>query len=132
MDVSSIISLLEEGTPDGFEAALSIYNEGAHSGSLAKLTLTEPLGAVLSIDDQVLGFSEDDSVEVRARSVADYPKDTTEIIVRYEVISEQASYSPCVVGASLNPKFDGCKFFFGTNLRKEKSSLIICNSVGSD
>jgi len=108
LDVSNIIGLLEEGTPDGFEAALRIYNEGAHSGSIAKLTLTEPLGAVLSVDDLVLGFTEDGLVEVRARSVANYPKDTTQILVRYEVTSEQASYSKCVVGANLNPILDGC------------------------
>lgn len=108
LDQEEFIAQLSLGTDSGFDSAMQIYSKGAFSEPVAYLNLTSPLAATLTVGDRVIGTSQGATTEVRGSIVANYPKGTSTIVVKYDVNEIQSSYVSCQVAANPNPKYDGC------------------------
>ncbi len=95
------------GTSDSFVAAKSIYTDGAHSRSLATVTLETALTSPLNADTLIVGKSATGS-EINGVVYENYAAGTSVIQFQYDVTSVQASYVGCRVGANPEPFTDGC------------------------
>jgi hypothetical protein len=109
--------MLEEqlafGTDQSFATAKSIYTEGAHSKSVASVTLNSGLLNAVPAKTPVSGKTSN-GVEVVGTIYEDYPVGATSITVQYDTISIQANYVGCQVGASPTPNLQGCFAASGT------------------
>lgn len=80
---------------------------GAHSKSVATVTLSSPLTGPLNADAEVTGTTEA-GTQVTGTLLEDYPTGTSTIKVQYDTISIQSNYVGCRVGANPEPFIDGC------------------------
>lgn len=95
------------GTSQSIGIAKDIYLNGAHSKSVATVTLTTALAAPLNVKMEVSGKT-DKGVEVNGKLLNDYPTGTSKVEVQYDTISIQSSYVGCRVGANPEPITEGC------------------------
>jgi hypothetical protein len=99
---------LAAATNQAFKKAKAIYEEGAHSKSVATVTLSTAVKQSLKADTSVTGLSLDGKTEVAGRLYEDYSVGTTTIKVQYQTIDVQAKYVGCQVGARPEPNTVGC------------------------
>jgi hypothetical protein len=90
--------------------AYKVYENGAFSEPIAKITLGVPLSKPLSEGDEVIGYSTGGSNEVKGKLIDNFAKDSPEIQVVYDTNEVQATYVGCQVGGNPKPKTEGCKF----------------------
>jgi hypothetical protein len=95
------------GTSQSFATAKEIYENGAFSKSVARVTLTTALAGPLNESAVVSGKTEAGD-EVVGKLLDNYPTGTTAIEIQYQTNSVQSSYVGCQVGASPNPFTEGC------------------------
>lgn len=100
-------TLLATGTEQSFAQALKVYTDGGNSKSVASITLSSPLTALLPIDTPVSGTNEDGD-EVAGRTYEEYSVGTSVIEVQYQTSDIQESYVGCRVGGNPDPLTDGC------------------------
>jgi hypothetical protein len=86
---------------------LKVYTDGAFSKSVAKVTLSTPLTAPVTVDTQITGVNEDGK-QVVGKAYEDYATGSSVIEIQYQTLDIQAQYVGCQVGANPNPKTDGC------------------------
>jgi len=107
LDQKAIEAQLSLKTPEAFEKARKIYNNGGHSKSYALITLIDALKSDVKKSDPISSTNEKGSVSGKAYE--DYDKGTTgEIKVLYSTTDLQASYVDCQVGALTEPNMSGC------------------------
>jgi hypothetical protein len=100
-------------TVESYVTAKNIYREGAHSKSVASITLNSGLLNALPDATPVSGRSSS-GVEVLGTTYEDYEAGTTDIVIQYDTITVQSNYVGCQVGASPTPKTEGCFAASGT------------------
>jgi hypothetical protein len=105
LDQQEIESLIAEGN---YSAAQNVYERGAHSKSVAVLTLSTALSKSVPEGTPIEGRSVK-SRAVSGKAFKDYAAGTTAIEVQYDTSDIQASYVGCQVGGSSEPVLDGCK-----------------------
>jgi hypothetical protein len=109
--------MLEEqlalGTDESFVLAKNIYTQGAHSKSVASITLNSGLLNSLPAATPVAGKTAS-GVEVAGTTYEDYSAGTTNIVIQYDTITVQDKYVGCQVGASTTPNTEGCFAASGT------------------
>ena len=104
------MSLLEEGTEQSWTQALDIYEQGAHSKSVATVKLDKPVGTLLKKGTDVIGFSGGDLIrEVRGSLLEDVEATSFTLQIQYDTSSIQSRYNDCQVGGNPDPNIDGCK-----------------------
>lgn len=113
LDQQEIEKLLNLGTPVAYDAAYRIYVEGAHSKSVAEVTLSEPLAASIDKGTLIMGFTENGN-QVAARALEDTPSGVVQLNIQYWTSDSQKNYVMCRVGASLSPTMIGCLAANGT------------------
>lgn len=94
-------------TSESFANAKDIYINGAHSRSLATITLGSALSGPVKADTPVTGKSTLGK-EVKGVIYEDYPAGTSVIQIQYEVNTIQSTWVGCRVGANPEPFTDGC------------------------
>lgn len=107
LDQAAIESQLLLKTPESFENARRIYNEGGNSKSYAEVTLTTPLGTSISQGDSIMGKNTDGN-EVSGKAYEDYVEGTVKIKVQYTTSDLQSSYMECQVGGLVETNLKGC------------------------
>ena len=105
---------LDTATDAGFAVAQSVYTKGGHSKSFAVLQLKTALTQQISEGTTITGANEAGDV-VTGVAYTDADTGATEIQFRYDVSSDQETYSTCQVGGLPTPNTVGCKV-----------SLVIC------
>jgi len=98
LDQNAIAEQLVLKTPEGFEAARAIYNNGGHSKSYATVTLATPLTAAVSKGEPVLAKNAQ-GTEVTGKMYGDFAAGVQEIKVQYATSDDQANYVGCQVGS---------------------------------
>ena len=101
---------LAAGTDDGRQAALAVYQKGAHSKSYAHVTLDTALVSDVSGGVTVVGKNANGD-EIRGKVMSSAAAGETKLMVQYDTTIFQASYVGCQVGGSPEPVTDGCKSF---------------------
>jgi hypothetical protein len=119
------------GTDQSFETAKSIYSEGAHSKSIASITLNSGLLDPVPAKTPVSGKSTS-GVEVVGTTYEDYEAGATNIIVQYDTITVQSNYVGCQVGASPTPNTEGCFAESGTLSIEGEGTFTYTYNVTSD
>ena len=94
-------------TPESFENARKIYNEGGNSKSYAMINLGEPLKTGIKKGDLITGKNAE-GTEVAGKAYADYDMGVSTIKVQYMTTDLQDSYVQCQVGALLETNTKGC------------------------
>ena len=94
-------------TPESFENARRIYNEGGNSKSYAMINLGEPLKTGIKKGDLITGKNAE-GTEVAGKAYADYDMGVSTIKVQYMTTDLQDSYVQCQVGALLETNMKGC------------------------
>mmetsp|Transcript_37819 Transcript_37819/g.61789 ORF Transcript_37819/g.61789 Transcript_37819/m.61789 type:complete len:518 (+) Transcript_37819:133-1686(+) len=108
LDQKAIEDQLTQKTPEAFQNARKIYNNGGHSKSYALITLTDTLKSNIKKSDPISGTNSEGN-SVSGKAYADYDKGTTGAIkVLYATTDLQASYVDCQVGALTEPNMSGC------------------------
>mmetsp|Transcript_20680 Transcript_20680/g.43807 ORF Transcript_20680/g.43807 Transcript_20680/m.43807 type:complete len:555 (+) Transcript_20680:69-1733(+) len=97
-DQAAIEAELAKKTPEAFENALRIYNEGGNSKSYAQVTLTTPLSTFIGAGTAILGRNAEGN-EVAGKAYEDYQAGTSVIKVQYATTDIQEAYVQCQVGA---------------------------------
>ena len=106
-DQAAIETELANKTPESFELARKIYNEGGNSKSYAQVSLTTPLSKSILKDDSIMGRNAE-GIEIAGKAFADYPSGSQTINVLYETTDIQDSYVECQVGGLVTPNLKGC------------------------
>jgi hypothetical protein len=101
------------GSSVSLNNAKRIYEEGGHSKSVAKVTLSTPLTGSLAKFASVSGRNEDGGA-VYGKVYDDYPNGSNQIMVQYKTTDNQASYVSCQVGGLPKPNLQGCLAASGT------------------
>jgi hypothetical protein len=109
LDLHVIKQELAVGTSSSYITAESVYREGAHSKSTAKLLLDDPLDRDLPMGAAALGLTQNDGKQVKGQLAEDAQKGDTTILVQYATNQIQENYVGCQVGASPSPNVRGCK-----------------------
>lgn len=99
---------LAAGTDDGRQAALAVYQKGAHSKSYAHVTLDTALTSAVSKGVAVVGKTANGD-DVSGQVLKDAAAGDTELKVQYDTTTVQESYVTCQVGGSSAPVTDGCE-----------------------
>lgn len=107
LDQEEMEEMLAFGTSDAFDNALALYTQGAHSKSVADVTLSGPVGIDISKGDTIVGTDASGS-QVIGKAYADYTSAATSLLIQYKTSDTQSSYVTCQVGASQNPNTEGC------------------------
>lgn len=107
---------LAAGTDDGRQAALAVYQRGAHSKSWAQVTLDTALASDVNSGVVVVGKNANGD-EINGKTMGSSAAGSTELKVQYDTSSIQASYVTCQVGGSPSPVTDGCKTVFSVALQ---------------
>lgn len=94
-------------TDQAYATAKAIYTLGAHSKSVATVTLSKGLDKIVKADTMVSGKSED-GTEIAGRMFEDAGVGATTVKIQYQTSDIQASYVGCQVGARPEPNTDGC------------------------
>ena len=97
LDQRDIEAQLTKKTPESFEVAKTIYQQGGHYESCAQVTLQEPLENNLRGDTPVMGENADGE-DVSGEAYEDYVAGQSVIKVRYSTTNLQKSYVGCQVG----------------------------------
>jgi hypothetical protein len=105
LDQREIETLIAEGN---YSAAQNVYEQGAHSKSIAVLTLSTGLTKVIPEGSQIEGRNVK-SRAVSGKAYKDFSVGTKTIEVQYDTSDIQASYVGCQVGGSSEPVIDGYK-----------------------
>jgi len=107
LDQAAIYKQLAVGTPNSFQNAQKIYNNGGNSKSYAEVTLTVPLTAKLLKGDKIVGKSAE-GIDVGGKAYMDYDSGESLIKVQYTTTDIQERYVQCQVGALMEPNMKGC------------------------
>ncbi|KAL3924319.1 MAG: hypothetical protein SGILL_001118 [Bacillariaceae sp.] len=107
LDQQLMQSQLALGTPQSYQTAQNIYEQGAHSKSVATVTLNSGLINAVTKGSSVTGTTASGQ-QVLGKSSSDYPVGATSIDIQYNTIDIQSAYVGCQVGASPTPNTDGC------------------------
>ncbi|KAG7346339.1 low iron-inducible periplasmic protein [Nitzschia inconspicua] len=113
LDQQMMEQQLALGTDQSFATAKNIYTNGAHSKSVASVTLNSGLLNAIPAKTPVSGRSASGQ-EVVGTTLEDYPAGATTIEIQYNTISIQAQYVGCQVGGSPTPNLQGCFAASGT------------------
>lgn len=113
LDQEEMEEQLDLDNDEGFENALAIYSEGAHSKSVATVTLDAPLGSDIEKGTEITGTGVDGSMVV-GKAYGDTASGATEVLIKYLTSDIQSMYVGCQVGASQSPVTDGCFAESGT------------------
>lgn len=113
LDQSELEDQLAIGSSVSLNNAKRIYEEGGHSKSVAKVTLSTPLTGSLAKFASVSGRNEDGGA-VYGKVYDDYPNGSNQIMVQYKTTDNQASYVSCQVGGLPKPNLQGCLAASGT------------------
>jgi hypothetical protein len=106
LDQQEIENLIAEGN---YSEAQNVYEQGAHSKSIAVLTLSTDLRKAVPEGTKIEGRNMK-SRAVSGKAYKDYEAGATIIEVQYDTSGIQASYVGCQVGGSSEPVLDGCKY----------------------
>ena len=98
---------LYKNTDQSFQIARDIYTNGAHSKSVAEITLTTPLTKAIKKGASVTGKNSDGALVV-GKVYDDYATGSSAIGVQYKVINIQKNYMNCQVGGLQSPNLQGC------------------------
>mmetsp|Transcript_17593 Transcript_17593/g.31030 ORF Transcript_17593/g.31030 Transcript_17593/m.31030 type:complete len:551 (-) Transcript_17593:84-1736(-) len=107
LDQKAMEAQISLKTPESFENARRIYNEGGNSKSYAMLTLTVPLKTAIKKGDLIVGKNQEGN-EVAGKAYANYDMSTSTIKVQYMTTDLQDSYVQCQVGALVETNTKGC------------------------
>ena len=107
LDQAAMEEQLSLMTPESFEKARSIYRDGGHSKSYAKITLITGLASDIWKGDQVCGKNSADT-QISGRAAANYYRGDLVIDVYYSTSDIQDSYVTCRVGSLVDQMTDGC------------------------
>jgi len=107
LDQAAMQTQLALGNEDGFGAALRLYTEGAHSKSVAVVTLTMPLQIDVAKGTSFMGVDADGN-QVAGKAYENNVAGATEVKVQYKTTDSQKDYVGCQVGASVNPNIERC------------------------
>ena len=117
LDQRAIESFLAEQTESSFAKARNVYASGAHSKSVATVTLTTGgLTSALADDTPISGISVDGQ-EVTGIAYGSFDAGATEIQIQYSTTDIQDSYVGCRVGAVAGTEYamtSGCFNTTGT------------------
>jgi len=113
LDQEAMEEQLDLGTVESFANALALYNEGAHSKSVAQVTLAAPLTVNVSQGTSIMGVNAT-GAEVAGKAYTDNVVGATSITVQYKTSDSQKNYVGCQVGASQSPNTEGCFAANGT------------------
>jgi len=91
----------------GFQNALQIYTNGAHSKSVAEITLTTALATELPKGSLVTGPTVNGKTTTGKLYEA-ASANTNSIKVQYTTSDDRMAHVGCQVGASVDPAYDGC------------------------
>jgi len=97
LDQAAIEAELAKKTPEAFQTALRIYQEGGYSKSYAQITLISPLTTFVGTGTTIIGRNADGN-EVAGKAYEDYQSGTSVIKVQYATTDIQATYVECQVG----------------------------------
>lgn len=110
LDQRAIESFLADQTESSFSKALRVYENGAHSKSIATVTLTSPLTSALADDTPITGTSVDEQ-EVTGIAYGSFDVGVVDIKIQYSTKDIQDSYVGCRVGAVAGTEYamtSGC------------------------
>ena len=107
MDQAEMETLLALGNEEAFEQARSIYTKGAHSKSVAHVTLTSGLNSPVSVGTAVSGRTSGGS-KVTGTINEDVSAAGTAVKIEYDVTAVQSMHVGCQVGGSPDPLLGGC------------------------
>jgi len=107
LDQDAMQTQLALGNDDGFAAALRIYTEGAHSKSVAVVTLSAPLAIDVAKGTSFMGVDADGN-QVAGKAYENNAAGATEVKVQYKTTDSQKDYVGCQVGASVYPNTERC------------------------
>lgn len=113
LDQQMIEQQLALKTAQSFDVAKNIYTQGAHSKSVATVTLNSGILNAVPAGTSVSGSSPS-GTEIVGTIYKDYSAGATSIEIQYQTIAIQSSYVGCQVGASATPNTDGCFAASGT------------------
>lgn len=108
LDQKEIQDLLGQDTP-AFSQAKQVYEQGAHSKSVAKITTTSALTQDFEKGSKVTGKTADGE-EVIGKLYSAAKSGESELLVQYKVGEDSLSYSTCTVGGSSEAVTTGCKY----------------------
>lgn len=98
LDQSAMKAQLAIQTPESFNRARQIYNQGGNSRSYARLTLATGLPSAMRKGTPVVGRGADGN-EVRGTAAMDHVEGDSELKVYYDTSDLQESHVDCRVGA---------------------------------
>jgi hypothetical protein len=98
LDQKAMESELSKATDQSFAKAKEIYNDGAHSKSYAKITLSAGLPASVNKGQAATGVDGSGN-EVAGKMYATYQAGDTEVRFQYRTGDQQSTYVNCQVGA---------------------------------
>jgi len=107
LDQAAMETQLALGTAESFSVAKALYTNGAHSRSLATVTLSSALSSPINADTPVTGKSVKGH-DLKGIVYEDYSAGTSVIQIQYDVNTIQSTYVGCQVGANPDPITDGC------------------------
>jgi len=107
LDQEAMEALLALANEDAYLSALKIYTDGAHSKSVAEVTLTSALPADVERGTPIMGVGADGN-QIAGKAFEDTAAGAPSMIVQYKTSDSQKSYMNCQVGASVSPNIDGC------------------------
>jgi len=109
LDQKTIMDTLVPDRDDGFGPALAVYEVGAHSEPVARLSLVPELsGSRLEVGSIVEGFNVAGTDEVIGTLLETYNPGAAIIEVAYNIDSSQGNYVKCQVGGNPFPVTEGC------------------------
>jgi Low iron-inducible periplasmic protein len=107
MDQSEMETQLAIGNSEAFAHALNIYQKGAHSKSVAQVTLNSGLTSAVTAGVAVSGTSTKGS-QVTGIINEDAAASATAVKIEYDITAIQSMHVGCQVGGSPDPLLDGC------------------------
>jgi len=113
LDQEAMEQQLSLGNEDSYAQALRIYSEGAHSKSVAEVTLSSPLIMDVEKGTDIFGVGSDGN-QVAGKAYEDNAAGATSLTVQYRTSGSQKDYVSCQVGASTTPNTVGCLAASGT------------------
>lgn len=113
LDIQLIFSELSKETKAGLQTASRVYQEGAFSGPVAEIELTDPLEFSIPRGTLVAGDAHDGNTysQVTGRLHREYSQGERIMEIAYDVSADPSEFVHCQVGARPTPELGGCKFF---------------------
>ena len=111
LDLAFIEKSLALKTKQSWRNAADVYLHGAHSLSVASVTLGANLTVPLRQGGLVTGFSDGPTInEVHGTILANYPAGTTKIQIKYKTNAIQSQFVGCQVGKLPEPITERCEY----------------------